>query len=61
MEVYLLKLLNFNMGVGGGEMRTQSMEDLGAIKAIWSFPGGPADKTPPANAWDMGSIPGLGR
>ena len=44
MKVYLPKLLNFNMGVGGGEMRTQSIEDLGAIKMIWSFPDGLVDK-----------------
>ena len=25
------------------------------------FPGGTVDKNPPANAGDMGSIPGLGR
>ena len=28
---------------------------------IWGFPGGPVFKNPPANAEDMGSIPGLGR
>ena len=26
----------------------------------WGFPGGPVVKNPPANAADMGSIPGLG-
>ena len=25
---------------------------------IWDFPGGPVVKNPPANARDMGSIPG---
>ena len=28
---------------------------------IWGYPGGPVFKNPPANAEDMGSIPGLGR
>ena len=27
----------------------------------WDFPGGTVVKNPPANAGDMGSIPGLGR
>ena len=27
----------------------------------WGFPGGSVVKNPPANAEDMGSIPGLGR
>ena len=27
----------------------------------WGFPGGPVVKNPPANAGDMGSIPGSGR
>ena len=27
----------------------------------WDFPGGPMVKNPPANAGDMGSIPGSGR
>ena len=31
------------------------------IKAFWGFPGGLADKNPPANAGDMGSIPDPGR
>ena len=26
---------------------------------VWDFPGGPLAKNPPANAGDMGSIPGL--
>ena len=25
------------------------------------FPGGPVDENPSTDAWDMGSIPGLGR
>ena len=29
--------------------------------SIWGFPGGSAVKDTPANAGDMGSIPGLGR
>ena len=28
---------------------------------LWDFPGGAVDKNSPANAWDTGSIPGLGR
>ena len=28
---------------------------------LWDFPGGSVVKNPPANARDMGSIPGLGR
>ena len=28
---------------------------------IQDFPGGAVDKNPPANAGDMGSIPGAGR
>ena len=28
---------------------------------VWDFPGGSVVKNPPANARDMGSIPGLGR
>ena len=31
------------------------------IKGFVDFPGGIADKNPPANAGDTGSIPGLGR
>ena len=31
------------------------------IKFIFDFPGGTVDKNPPANAGDLGSIPGLGR
>ena len=27
----------------------------------WDFPGSPVVKNPPANAWDTGLIPGLGR
>ena len=27
---------------------------------VWDFPGGPVVKNPPANAGDMGSIPGQG-
>ena len=27
-------------------------------QAGWDFPGGPLVKNPPANAWDMGLIPG---
>ena len=27
---------------------------------IWGFRGGAVDRNPPANAGDMGSIPGLG-
>ena len=30
-------------------------------KRLQDFPGGAVDKTPPANAGDTGSIPGLGR
>ena len=30
-------------------------------QADWDFPGGPVIKYPPANAGDMGLIPGLGR
>ena len=29
--------------------------------AMWDFPGGPVVKNPPANAGNMGSIPGPGR
>ena len=28
---------------------------------MWGFPGGPVVKNPPANAGDVGSIPGSGR
>ena len=31
------------------------------VNLISGFPGGAVDKNPPANAEDMGSIPGLGR
>ena len=31
------------------------------VNLISDFPGGAVDKNPPANAEDMGSIPGLGR
>ena len=31
------------------------------VNLISDFPGGTVDKNPPANAEDMGSIPGLGR
>ena len=31
------------------------------IGSFWDFPGGPMVKNLPANAGDMGSIPGLGR
>ena len=30
------------------------------LKYMLEFPGGPVVKNPPANAGDMGSIPGLG-
>ena len=30
------------------------------LKNFWDFPGGPVVKYPPANAGDMGSIPGQG-
>ena len=30
------------------------------IRAAWGFPGGSVVKNPPANAEDMGSIPGFG-
>ena len=35
----------------------------GASKILlyWDFPGGTVDKNPPANAGDMGLVPGLGR
>ena len=41
------------------------MQDIGnafEIKrpATWDFPGGAVVRSPPANAGDMGSIPGLG-
>ena len=32
-----------------------------ALNVPWDFSGGPVAKNPPANAGDMGSIPGLGR
>ena len=31
------------------------------LKHIWGFPGDPVVKNSPANAGDMGSIPGAGR
>ena len=31
------------------------------LKKNWGFPGGPVVKNLLANAWDMGSTPGLGR
>ena len=31
------------------------------FKIFWDFPGGTVGKKPPANAEDVGSIPGLGR
>ena len=34
---------------------------LHAVKRYEDFPGGPVVKKLPANAGDMGSIPGLGR
>ena len=33
---------------------------LSALRQHKDFPGGPVVKNPPANAGDMGSIPGLG-
>ena len=38
------------VGEGGGQIKEKPQE----------FPGGAVDKNPPANAGDMGSIPGLG-
>ena len=38
------------VGEGGGQIKEKPQE----------FPGGGVDKNPPANAGDMGSIPGLG-
>ena len=35
-------------------------QHLNKNKLSQDFPGGPAVKNPPANAGDMGSIPGLG-
>ena len=34
---------------------------LGWLKKAGNFPDGPVAKNPPANAGDMGSIPGLAR
>ena len=31
------------------------------MRSLGDFPGGPVVKNPPANAGDLGSIPGLGR
>ena len=36
-------------------------DKLTCKKVHLDFPGSPVDGNPPANAWDMGSIPGLGR
>ena len=35
--------------------------DLIKIKSFWGFPGGTVVESPPANAGDAGSGPGLGR
>ena len=68
VEVYLPKLLNFNMGLGRGEMRTQSVEYLGAIKTLWSFPAGSVDKKSTCkcsshgfNPWSRKNPHGLGQ
>ena len=34
---------------------------VGMCFVLWGFPGGSGAKNPPANAGDMGSIPGSGR
>ena len=39
----------------------KKLEILLRITKVWDFPDGPVDKNPPANAGDMGSIPGPGR
>ena len=42
------------------EMETRSLGQKQSL-LIWAFLGGSVVKNLPANAWDMGSIPGLGR
>ncbi len=37
------------------------MKTLQALKVSLGFPGGAVDQNPPANAGNMGLIPGLGR
>ena len=39
----------------------QSLVEMSVSKAMWGFPGSSAVKNPPANAGDVGSIPGSGR
>lgn len=53
------------MEVTGDVMRVVSVHSWGKAKALereWEedLPGGPGVKNPPANAEDMGSLPGLG-
>ena len=43
------------------QKREKSLILILAIGQYWDFPGGSVVKNPPANAGDMGSIPGSGR
>ena len=43
------------------QKREKSLILILAIGQYWDFPGGSVVKNPPANAGDVGSIPGSGR